>query len=144
MQLNLFQNNSDKNVMWKQITTKANLTGTLREDCSIIDPIIRVEGISGTDLPFINYCEIVEFGRYYYIKDIVLVGNLYELRCHIDVLMTYKDQLRNIPAVIARNEAVNNIMLQDGMIKTYADPIIEIRKSNGGFTDFQYIFTVAG
>ena len=144
MQLNLFQNNSDKNVMWKQITTKGNLTGTLRDDCSIIDPIIRVEGISGADLPFINYCEIVEFGRYYYIKDIVLVGNLYELRCHIDVLMTYKDQLRNIPAVIARNEAVNNIMLQDGMIKTYADPIIEIRKSNGGFTDFQYIFTVAG
>lgn len=144
MHLNLFQNNSDKNVMWKQITTKANLEGTLREDCSIIDPIIRVEGISGADLPYINYCEIVEFGRYYYIKDIVLVGNLYELRCHIDVLMTYKDQLRNIPAVIARNEAVNNVMLQDGMIKTYADPIIEIRKASGSFTDFQYIFTVAG
>lgn len=144
MQLNLFQNNSDVNVVWKQITPKANLTGTLREDCSIIDPIIRVEGISGSDLPYINYCEIVEFGRYYYIKDIVLVGNLYELRCHIDVLMTYKDQIKNIPAVIARHESTNNVMLTDGMIKTYADPIIEIRKASGGFTDFQYIFTVAG
>lgn len=144
MHLNLFQNNSDKNVMWKQITTKGNLEGTVREGCSIIDPIIQVEGLSGSDLPYINYCEIVEFGRYYYIKDIVCVGKLFELHCHIDVLMTYKDQLKSIPAVIARQETVNNVMLTDGLIKTYADPIIEIRKASGGFTEFQYIFTVAG
>lgn len=144
MNLNIFQNNSDVNVVWKQLTPKTQLQGTLREDCSIIDPIIKVQGIGVSDLPFINYCEIVEFGRYYYIKDIVCVGNLYELRCHIDVLMTYKDQIKNIPAVIARQETNNNVMLTDGMIKTYADPIIEIRKASGGFTDFQYIFTVAG
>ena len=144
MNLNIFQNNSDVNVVWKQLTPKTQLQGTLREDCSIIDPIIKVQGIGASDLPFINYCEIVEFGRYYYIKDIVCVGNLYELRCHIDVLMTYKDQIKNIPAVIARQETNNNVMLTDGMIKTYADPIIEIRKASGGFTDFQYIFTVAG
>lgn len=144
MNLNIFQNNSDVNVVWKQLTPKTQLQGTLREDCSIIDPIIKVQGIGASDLPFINYCEIVEFGRYYYIKDIVCVGNLYELRCHIDVLMTYKDQIKNIPAVIARQETNNNVMLTDGMIKTYADPIIEIRKASGGFTDFQYIFCVAG
>lgn len=144
MNLNLFQNNSDKNVMWKQITTKANLTGTLRDGCSVIDPIIQVEGLGASDIPFINYCEIVEFGRYYYINDIVCVGKLFELHCHIDVLMTYKDQLKTIPAVIARQETVNNVMLTDGLIKTYADPIIEIRKASGGFTEFQYIFTVAG
>lgn len=144
MQLNLFQNNSDKNVVWKQITTKANMTGTLREGCSVMDPIIKVEGISASDIPYINYAEIVEFGRYYYITDIVLVGKLYELHCHIDVLMTYKDQIKTIPAVIARHEASNNVMLADGCIKTYADPHIEIRKASGGFTEFQYIFTVAG
>lgn len=144
MNLNLFQNNSDKNVMWKQITTKANLTGTLREGCSVMDPIIKVEGISAADIPYINYAEIVDFGRYYYITDIVLVGKLYEIHCHIDVLMTYKDQLKNIPAVIARHESTNNVMLTDGLIKTYADPNIEIRSASGGFTDYQYIFCIAG
>lgn len=144
MNLNLFQNNSDKNVMWKQITTKANLTGTLREGCSVMDPIIKVEGISAADIPYINYAEIVDFGRYYYITDIVLVGKLYEIHCHIDVLMTYKDQLKNIPAVIARHETTNNVMLTDGLIKTYADPNIEIRRASGGFTDYQYIFCIAG
>lgn len=144
MNLNLFQNNSDKNVMWKQLTPKAQLTGTLREGCSVIDPVIKVQGISASDIPYINYCEIVEFGRYYYIKDIVCVGKLYELHCHIDVLMTYKDQVKSIPAVIARQETVNNVMLTDGLLKTYADPHIEIRRASGGFTDFQYIFCVAG
>ena len=144
MTINLFQNNSDKNVVSKSLTAKGTVTGTLREDCSIIDPIIKIEGISGSDLPYLNYLEVVEFGRYYYITDIVLTGKLFECHCHIDVLETYKDQIKVLPAVIARQESQNNVMLTDGLIKTYANPEIEIRRSSGGFTDFQYIFCVAG
>lgn len=144
MTINLFQNNSDKNVVSKSLTAKGTVTGTLREDCSIIDPVIKIEGISGSDLPYLNYLEVVEFGRYYYITDIVLTGKLYECHCHIDVLETYKDQIKVLPAVIARQESQNNVMLTDGLIKTYANPEIEIRRSSGGFTDFQYIFCVAG
>jgi hypothetical protein len=144
MTINLFQNNSDKNVVSKSLTAKGTVTGTLREDCSIIDPVIKIEGISGSDLPYLNYLEVVDFGRYYYITDIVLTGKLYECHCHIDVLETYKDQIKVLPAVIARQESQNNVMLTDGLIKTYANPEIEIRRSSGGFTDFQYIFCVAG
>ena len=126
------------------MTAKGTVTGTLREGCSIIDPVIKIEGISGSDLPYLNYLEIVEFGRYYYIKDIVLVGKLFECHCHIDVLETYKDQIKPLRAVIGRQEQVNNVMLTDGLLKTYADPHIEIRRASGGFTDFQYIFCVAG
>lgn len=144
MNLNLFQNNSDKNVVWKQITTKANLTGTLREDCSIIDPIIKVEGISASDLPYINYCEVVEWGRYYYINDIVCVGQLYELRCHVDVLMTYKDQIKNIPAIIERQESNFNLYLQDGLLKEYANSHQQIIQFPNGFTQYEYIFSICG
>ena len=83
MTINLFQNNSDCNVVSKSLTAKGTVTGTLREGCSIIDPVIKIEGISGSDLPYLNYLEIVEFGRYYYIRDIVLVGKLFEVHCHI-------------------------------------------------------------
>lgn len=144
MTINLFQNNSDKNVVSKSLTAKGTVTGTLREDCSIIDPVIKIEGISGSDLPYLNYLEVVDFGRYYYITDIVLTGKLFECHCHIDVLETYKDQIKVLPAVIARQESQNNVMLTDGLIKTYANPEIEIRRSSGGFSDFQYIFCVAG
>lgn len=144
MIIRLFQNNSDANVVQKSITLKAELTGTLRDDCSIIDPIVKIEGIAPSDLKYINYAEIPAFGRYYYIKNIVLKGKLFECHMHIDVLNTYKDQIKPIPAIIARQQEVNNVMLTDGLIKTYADPNIEIRRASGGFTDFQYIFCVAG
>lgn len=140
----LFQNNSDTNVVQKSITQKSELSGTLRDDCSIIDPIINVEGIAPSDLKYINYAEIPDFGRYYYVTNIILKGKLFEVHMHIDVLNTYKDQIKPIEAVIARQEQLNNVMLTDGLIKTYADPNIEIRRSSGGFSDYQYIFCIAG
>lgn len=140
----LFQNNSDTNVVQKSIIQKAELSGTLRDDCSIIDPIITVEGIAASDLKYINYAEIPDFGRYYYVTNIILKGNLFEVHMHIDVLNTYKDQIKPLQAVIARQESLNNVMLTDGLLKTYADPNIEIRRSSGGFSDYQYIFCIAG
>lgn len=144
MTINLFQNNSDANVVQKSITAKGTVTGTLREGCSIIDPVIKIEGISGSDLPYLNYLEIVEFGRYYYIRDIVLVGKLFEVHCHIDVLETYKDQIKPLPAIIARNSEQYNLYLQDGLIKEYANPHIQIKQFPGAFTDYEYIFSVCG
>lgn len=144
MTINLFQNNSDTNVVSKSLTPKGTVTGTLREGCSILDPIIDIEGISGTDIPYLNYLEIVEFGRYYYIKDIVLKGKLFECHCHIDVLETYKDQIKPLDAIIARNEINYNLYLTDGLLKTYANPHIQIIPFPNGFTDYQYIFCVAG
>lgn len=144
MTINLFQNNSDANVVSKSLTAKGTVTGTLREGCSIIDPIIKIEGISGSDIPYLNYLEIVEFGRYYYIRDIVLVGKLFEVHCHIDVLETYKDQIKPLPAIIARNSEQYNLYLQDGLIKEYANPHIQIKQFPGAFTDYEYIFSVCG
>lgn len=140
----LFQNNSDKNVVDKDIVLKANIEGTLREDCSVIDPIITIDLISLSDIKSINYAQIPDFGRYYYVTNIICKGKLFEIHMHVDVLNSYKDELKQLSAVIARQENNNNVMLTDGLLKTYADPHIEIRKASGSFTDFQYIFCVSG
>lgn len=140
----LFQNNSDTNVVQKSITQKAELSGTLRDDCSIIDPIITVEGIAASDLKYINYAEIPDFGRYYYVTNIILKGNLFEVHMHIDVLNTYKDQIRPLNAIIARQESRYNLYLQDGLIKQYANPHIQIKQFPDGFDRYEYIFSVCG
>lgn len=144
MIIRLFQNNSDTNVMQKSIILKAELTGTLRDDCSIIDPIVKIEGIAASDLKYINYAEIPDFGRYYYVNNIILKGKLFECHMHVDVLKTYNDKVRAKQAIIARQENDYNLLLSDGLMKTYANPNIEIKQFPGGFTDFQYIFCVAG
>ena len=144
MVIKLYTNNSDVNVVTKNITEVASFTGTLREGCSIIDPVIKFENFNRALVNQVNYAMVQEFGRYYFIKDIKLIGNLTEIHMHCDVLSSFQTQLKALDAIIARNEEKYNLYLQDGIFKTYANPHISIIPFPDGFTDFQYIFTVAG
>lgn len=142
MILKLYKNYSDKNVIDKSITqVGTDITGTLRDDCSIINPVIAIEGLS--DLT-VNYAYISEFGRYYYINNIVCKGNLFELQMHVDVLKTYAAGIRNNSAVISRQQNYYNLYLQDGVFKTYANPHIQIKQFPSGFNSYNFIFSVAG
>ena len=145
MRIKFYNNLSDKVVVDKNITQiGSDMTGTLRDDCSIVDPVIKVEGIVGSNLTSCNYAYIEEFGRYYYITNIVCSGKLFEVHMHVDVLMTYKSGIRTNSAVISRQENNYNLYLQDGVFKTYSQPHIQVAQFPNGFTDFNFIFCVAG
>ena len=145
MTIKLYNNLSDKIVVDKNITQLGtDLTGTLRENCSVIDPVIKVEGIVGSNLPATNYAYISEFARYYYITNIVCVGNLFELHMHVDVLMSYRGDIRSNNAVVSRQEKEYNLYLQDGVFKEQANPHYEIKKFPSGFTSFNFILAISG
>lgn len=145
MTIKLYNNLSDKIVVDKNITQLGtDLTGTLRENCSVIDPVIKVEGIVGSNLPATNYAYISEFARYYYITNIVCVGNLFELHMHVDVLMSYRGDIRSNNAVVSRQEKQYNLYLQDGVFKEQANPHYEIKKFPSGFTSFNFILAISG
>lgn len=142
MTLRLYKNKSDKNVVSKTITQSgSDILGTLREDCSIINPVISIQGL--TDLK-VNYAYIPEFGRYYYINNIVCKGKLYELHMHVDVLMSFGTEILDNTAVISRQQSMYNLYLQDGVFKTYADNHYQIKQFPSGFNTQQFIFSVAG
>lgn len=144
MTIKLYNNLSDKIVVDKNITQQgSDVTGTLRENCSIIDPVIKMSAI-GTYLLSSNYAYISEFGRYYYITNIGCIGNLFEVHMHVDVLMSFRGDIRTNSAVISRQENQYNLYLQDGVFKTYSQPHYEIKQFGTGFTDFQFVFCVAG
>ena len=142
MTIKLYKNYSDNNVLDKTITqVGSDITGTLREDCSVINPVIAIEGLS--DLS-VNYAYITEFGRYYFINNIVCKGKLFELQMHVDVLKTYASGIRGNNAVIARQQNEYNLYLQDGVFKTEAIPHYEIRKFPSGFSSYEFVLCVAG
>lgn len=145
MNITLYENMSDTNVVDKDITQiGAVITGTLRDDCSVINPVIMFEGLTSEQLTKCNYAYIEEFGRYYFINNITFKNQLYELSMHVDVLMTYKDGIRNNSAVISRQEHSYNLYLQDGVFKTYSQPHIQIAQFPSGFSGYHLIFSVAG
>lgn len=138
------QNTSEPERVDKTLTDLLTLTGTLREQTSIIDPHFRVAA-SEAQLVGCNYVTVPSFGRSYFVRDIVSVRNgILELVCHTDVLSSWKDQLRANSAIIHKQENIWNLYLNDGSLQAYQKPKVLTKAFPHGFTTMQYILTVAG
>lgn len=121
MQVVLYVNKSDKRKLEKELIEVANIDCKIKDDCSILNPtlIIKIDSVD------YNYVYIPEFNRYYYIDDIVTLNSrLKEISCSVDVRQSYREQLRNTSAIIARNERYYNQYIPDNMIG--ADSRIEV------------------
>lgn len=102
--INLYNNSSESNRVDKSsyLESVGTINGVLRDECNIIDPVINLEL---SNPPVFNYIYIPTFNRYYFVKefDFVRTG-LYRLKLHVDVLMSYKDAIKNLECLVTRNE----------------------------------------
>ena len=104
MELQIYNNNSNTNVINKNITLVETLNFTLKKDNSMLQPVLILKNYSDG-----NYCYIKDFKRYYYIRDIKLLnGGLYQLQLDIDVLMTYKTEIMNNPITTSKIVKIAN------------------------------------
>ena len=109
MTINLYKIISEKNSVKKEtgagkLTASYTLTGTLKNNTSIINPTIRVE--VNSDIVNCNYAYIPEFSRYYFIRDIVNVSNnLWEISMHCDVLSSFWNEIKTNSAILNRVES---------------------------------------
>lgn len=143
MRVELYINNSEVEKVVKNLTTLQSLEGTLREATSILNPTIKIEGL--TDIDKINYMYIPDFGRYYFVNDIRSIrSNLYEVSAHVDVLMTYAEQIKQQKAVIRRQENVWNTYLDDGTFKAYQNPLIVTKLFPNGFNNNSFVLALSG
>lgn len=143
--IRLMTNNSADNVADKKFTTIDTLTGTLKNETSITNPIIRIE-YNGA-LQNVNYFYIPQFQRYYFITDIKSIrSNIWEISGHCDVLTTaWKNgTLKQCKGIIRKQENKWNLMLNDGSFRTYQDPIVTTELFPSGFSTYQYVLAVAG
>lgn len=97
--ISLFKTASENNRVVKTLTDEKQLSGELRNQTSVLNPSIRIE--SADNISTYNYAYISEFGRYYYITDIVSVRTncwIVSLKC--DVLMSYKDEIHGLNVIL--------------------------------------------
>lgn len=132
----------------KNLTTIATLTGTLRGDTSIIDPVFRIEG-NLADYINVNYCTVEAFGRSYFVNNIrSLRAGLFEIDCHVDVLSSFKSGIRANHAIMHRSERNWNLYLNDGTLKMTQRPekIVTTQFSNNDafINHFSYVLVLAG
>lgn len=141
----LQRNSSETNKVDKSLTDLLTLSGTLRAECSIIDPSFQVEA-DLANLTGCNYCTVSVFGRSYFVRNIVSVrAGLVELVCHVDVLSSFKSELRANLGVIRRAESSSlyNLYLNDGSLVAYQDPFILTEPFPNGFDGTCFIMAVA-
>ena len=107
MDIYLYKYSGMKTAIYKSanLTQYAHLEGVLREESSIINPVVVVQletAVDGggnptyTEASEFNYAYIPQFKRYYFVEDVVSVANkLWRLHLHVDVLMTYESDIVN-------------------------------------------------
>ena len=144
MTIEFYVNQSEKNRLDKTLVSAFNLNGELKEDCSIIDPVIKIAADVST-MASVNYLYIASFGRYYFINNVISINNdICEVHAHVDVLTTYKDEIRAQNAIVARQEKKWNLYLDDGVFKTYQNPYIITKAFSSGFTSQHFVLSIAG
>lgn len=109
MQLTYYNNRSDKRYVTKDIT-QLSLEGhsnpvnvEILDSTSITHPVFKVKD---NDLYMTaNYCYVDSLRRYYFIDDITMENGFGLLKCTVDVLMTYAEQLKAQNVIVTRQEA---------------------------------------
>ena len=139
----LMNNQEELNKISKAPATVMTLTGTLREETDIVNPVINIE-YDGT-LTNVNYMYISEFNRYYFITKIESVRTgLWRIYAHCDVLKTYANAILGTPCVVARNEKKYNLYLNDSYFKVYANPRLQVINFPQSFSGYSYVLVMKG
>lgn len=158
--INFYECYSPANAVDKELGIVDSPQGYLRKDSSVVDPVIVVQTDSNPVwVRGANYAYIEDFGRYYYITNVISKSgavsggdvplnqaHLWEVHMHVDVLMSYKEEIRKQTAVVSRQESNYNLMLDDGIFMAYQNPILQTKLFSAAspFETQEFVLIVAG
>lgn len=149
MQISLFKCTAENNRVDKTayLSGRFAINGTFRSESSVIDPIITIEKTNPTKFDY-NYMYIEEFKRWYYINDFISTRNgLWEIHAHVDVLYTWRADIRNMEGVIDKLESqdAGNVYFDDGSFIMDCRNDIEVKEFPNGLNENgTYILICAG
>lgn len=141
--IDFMYNGDEYNKINKNPVSRLSVEGTLKEETSIVDPVIIIE-YNGT-LNNVNYAHIPEFNRWYFITDITSVRTgLWRVAMHCDVLKTYSEGILGSTGVIARQENSWNLYLNDSFYKCYQYSNVVTKVFPSGFTSQAFVLAMSG
>ena len=145
MNLTLYYNASERKVIGKSLRTLGTVKGVLKGDASITSPTFVVEANSSY-FNGVNYLYWEETNRYYYIDDIqALIGGRMLFVCSVDVLESFKTQIKQQTAILDKQQTLSNMYYNDGSFKKDTREFYTIKSFSNGFNDDgEYILITAG
>lgn len=145
MEIKFYNNMSDNRCIRKKLLSEFTVSGTLRDSCSIMYPVITIE--SSNVLRY-NYAYIPEFQRYYFIKNITSFRkNLWTVEFEVDPLMSFKADILALSVVVDKQSStsIGDEYIDDGSLVTDNYTFKSIYNFADGFNDHgEYILITAG
>lgn len=102
MVIDFYKTQSESNRLEKVLTDKLTINGTFKSEIDIINPIISLR--SDEQLLQYNYVHIPDLNRFYFIEKVEITQTaIYTINLSIDVLMSYKEQIKDLRVVIKQS-----------------------------------------
>lgn len=145
MNVKLYINESNNNVLNKKITLINEYNILLKDNVDVYRPIIKIK----TELlNKCNYVFIEDFNRYYYVVNKRSINiEIIELTLECDVLMSFREQILNLKCIIDKQENINlgNKYYDDNSLISLSKEFIESYNFNNGFNENgEFILITAG
>lgn len=145
MNIKLYRNESNNNVLNKKITLINEYNILLKDNVDVYRPIIKIK----TELlNNCNYVFIGDFNRYYYVVNKRSINiEIIELTLECDVLMSFREQILNLKCIIDKQENINlgNKYYDDNSLISLSKEFIESYNFNNGFNENgEFILITAG
>lgn len=147
MTVNLCNTPDEQNVIGKARTVIDTASCTIKGNISYENPILLLS-YDGAVADNINYMEIPELNRCYFITDIInLTGGRYEIHGKVDVLESFKDAVLALAAIVDKvnDQNTGNLFLDDGSFIVENKEFNTVLNFPDGFNDEgEYILITAG
>lgn len=86
--------------------TYMDVTGTLKEPCSVMAPVVQLERSVLDNVPDTwNYAYIAVFGRYYFVTNVTWEECFWEIQMEVDVLASYRTQIGSSSHYVLRTNS---------------------------------------
>ena len=148
MDIVTYTSTNDNNYINKKLTNSATISNvTLKNSTDYVNPNLLIQ----SDSISFNYVYIEKFGRYYFVREITAMkNNIWSVQLHVDVLMSFRSQIKNVRAITKRQEYLCNNDLIDDRMKLLNYPAIQTNLTfPNGFLDassgdLQYVMITTG
>lgn len=115
MEVILYRNSSENNVIGKSLAQIKSVEANLKNDVSVINPTLVLNYTA--NILDSNYCFIPKFNRYYFIDEIVpITGDRCIVKCRVDVLESFKEDIKSLTVILDKSQSIykSNKYLDDG------------------------------
>ena len=136
MEIKVYKNLSENNVIGKTLTHIKSVEAQLKNDVSVINPtfiLYYTENILQS-----NYCFIPKFNRYYFIDEIVpITGDRCIVKCRVDVLESFKEDIKSLTVILDKAQSIykSNKYLDDGSFVVENKDFNTIHNFPNGFNE---------